>query len=96
MIYKHQLFYTLININILIYFSLYQKIILNIHTTKKYNTIYKIYILTIYHITNTKKNYFRKKTILKTNYIHYKYHFQKKKIYTIPIKFLYITIHIRL
>lgn len=80
MMYKHQLFCTLININILICFSLYQKIMLNVHAAKGCNAMYEVYILAIYHVANAERNCFRGKTMLRTSCIHCKYHFQKKNM----------------
>lgn len=80
MMYKHQLFCTLININILICFWLYQKIMLNVHAAKGCNAMYEVYILAIYHVANAERNCFRGKTMLRTSCIHCKYHFQKKNM----------------
>lgn len=97
MMYKHQLFCTLININILICFSLYQKIMLNVHAAKGCNAMYEVYILAtcIYHVANAERNCFRGKqcweqVVFIVNTI------SKKKIFAIPVEFLYITVHVRL
>lgn len=96
MMYKHQLFCTLININILICFSLYQKIMLNVHAAKGCNAMYEVYILAIYHVANAERNCFRGKQCWEQVVFIVNTISKKKKICAIPVEFLYITVHVRL
>lgn len=93
MMYKHQLFCTLININILICFSLYQKIMLNVHAAKGCNAMYEVYIFTMLQML--KEIAFGGKQCWE-QVVFIVYTISKKKICAIPVEFLYITVHVRL